>query len=138
MDRFDQAILEKLTENSRQPVAAIAEAIGLSRTAVNDRIRKLEESGVIARYTIQRADQSEAPVCAWFELTFRPFDQTRVKREIRKVPGIRKAHALSGSTDLMLYVEVASMAELNAMRQQLDQLEHLDRLVTHTVLERLI
>lgn len=138
MDRFDLAIIEKLTENARQPVAAIAEAIGLSRTAVNDRIRKLEESGVIARYTVERGDLSDAPVCAWFELTFRPFEQMKVKRAIRKVAGIKKAHALSGSTDLMLYVEVGSMSELNQIRQQLDQLEHLDKLVTHTVLERLI
>ncbi|MCV6589245.1 MAG: Lrp/AsnC family transcriptional regulator [Marinobacterium sp.] len=138
MDRFDKAILNSLTENARQPVATIANAIGLSRTAVNDRIRKLEERGIIDRYTLERGDQTQAAVCAWFELTFRPFEQTKVKQAIRQIAGIRKAHALSGSIDLMLYVEVASMTELNHIRQQLDQLEHLDKLVTHTVLEQLI
>ena len=136
MDKFDQAILEKLSENARQPIASIGDAIGLSRTAVNDRIRKLEQNGIIARYTIDRGDQPAAAICAYFELTFRPFLPEQVKKAIRNIPAIKQAHALSGTTDLMVYVEVLTMEQLNQVRQQLSALEHLEKLVTSMAMER--
>ncbi len=139
MDKFDHAILRLLTENARQPVASIGNAIGLSRSAVNDRIRKLEDQGVIRRYTIDQGDKGDRNrVCAYFELTFRPFDMAAVGAAVQSIPEIRQAHALSGSTDVMVFAEADSMEQLNRVRQQLAELPQLERIVTATALERLI
>jgi len=139
MDKFDQAIIDLLMENSRQPVAAIGDAIGLSRTAVNDRIRKLEEQGIIRRYTIELGEtDQQLKLSAYFELTFRPFDLVAVKRNIAAIPEIRQAHALSGSTDVLVFVETRSMERLNQVRQQLADLPQLDKIVTSTALEQLV
>ncbi|MBY4678955.1 Lrp/AsnC family transcriptional regulator [Marinobacterium arenosum] len=139
MDKFDQAIISHLSDNARQSIAAIGKAIGLSRTAVNDRIQKLEQAGIIRRYTVELGEAAQpASVCAYFELTFRPFEPARVKQAIAPIREIRQAHALSGSTDLMLYVEAPSMDRLNQVRQQLAELENLEKLVTATALEQLI
>ena len=51
LDATDQAILDLLQENCKQPLAAIGEKVGLSAPAVLDRIHKLEEAGVIRAYT---------------------------------------------------------------------------------------
>ncbi|MAC47184.1 Lrp/AsnC family transcriptional regulator [Oceanospirillum beijerinckii] len=139
MDKFDQAIIDLLTQNARQPVAAIGDTIGLSRTAVNERIRKLEEKGVIRRYTIELGHESqEQALCAYFELTFRPFDPIAVKQQLQAIPEIRQAHALSGSTDVLLFVQTRSMERLNQVRQQLSSLANLDKLVTSTAMEQLV
>lgn len=139
MDKFDREILNLLTQNARQSVTAIGEVIGLSRTAVNERIRKLEDQGVIQRYTIEVGDQAQQQkVCAYFEMTFRPFDLNAVKESIQAISEIRQAHALSGATDLLVYVEARSMERLMQVRQQLAELEHLDKIVTSTALEQMV
>lgn len=139
MDKFDQAIINLLTENARQPVAAIGDTIGLSRTAVNERIRKLEERGTIRRFTIELGSESqEQSVCAYFELTFRPFEPVAVMQQLQAIPEVRQAHSLSGSTDVLLFVETRSMNRLNQVRQQLSGLDNLDKIVTSTAMERLV
>ena len=139
MDKFDQQIIKLLTANARQPVTAIGDAIGLSRTAVNDRIRRLEEQGIIRRYTLELGESGEArKIGAYFELTFRPFDLTAVRQQLQHIPGIRQAHALSGNTDVLLFAEAASMEQLNEVRRQLSELPQLEKLVTSTAMETLI
>ncbi|MCZ2720164.1 Lrp/AsnC family transcriptional regulator [Marinomonas sp. 15G1-11] len=139
MDKFDKAILELLSQNARQPVASIGEAIGLSRTAVNDRIRKLEDKGVIQRYTIELGkDQQTSHVNAYFELTFRPFDLVEIKRLLRMIPEIKQAHALSGVTDVLLYVEAHSMERLSHVRCLLSDLPNLEKVITSTAFERIV
>jgi len=138
MDKFDQEILNKLSENSRQSVTAIGDAIGLSRTAVNERIRKLEEQGVIQRYTIELGREHASPISAYFELTFHPFDLNTVRKALKGISEIQQAHALSGNTDILLYVEARSMERLTQIRQQLSELPDLEKLVTSTALERVV
>ncbi|MDI3324188.1 Lrp/AsnC family transcriptional regulator [Pontibacterium granulatum] len=139
MDKFDQKILNLLSENARTSVTAIGDEIGLSRTAVNERIRKLEEQGTIQRYTIELGDaQAEQKVCAYFELTFHPFDVERVRTSLQQIPEIRQAHALSGNTDVLLFVEARSMERLTQVRTQLGDLKDLEKLVTSTALQRLV
>ena len=139
MDKFDREILNLLTQNARQSVTAIGEVIGLSRTAVNERIRKLEDLGVIQRYTIEVGDQAQQQkVCAYFEMTFRPFDLKAVKNSIQAISEIRQAHALSGATDVLVYVEARSMERLMQVRQQLAELQHLEKIVTSTALEQMV
>ena len=140
MDKFDRQILNMLTANARVSVTSIGEAIGLSRSAVNERIKRLENSGDIVRYTIERgqSDSQGEPICCYFELTFRPFDLAAVKAQLLELPGITQAHALSGSTDILIYAQGRSMAELNQLREQLSTLPQLEKLVTSTAIEQLI
>ncbi|MFN2525145.1 MAG: Lrp/AsnC family transcriptional regulator [Actinomycetota bacterium] len=51
LDRIDHRILELLREDGRMSVAAIAKQVKLSPPAVHDRIKKLEQQGVIAGYS---------------------------------------------------------------------------------------
>ena len=52
LDPTNKRLLELLLENSRQSGTALGEKLGLSRTAVQDRMKKLEHSGVISGYTV--------------------------------------------------------------------------------------
>ena len=51
LDPVDRKILSLLRQDGRMPHAAIAKAVGLSGPAVHERVRKLEQKGVIAGYT---------------------------------------------------------------------------------------
>ena len=50
LDKKDQQILQALQDDARQPLAALGRRIGLSQPAISERVKKLEEAGVIAGY----------------------------------------------------------------------------------------
>lgn len=52
MDELDYQILKFLKDNSRMRVSAISQKVNLSVTAVIDRIKKLENAGIIKQYTV--------------------------------------------------------------------------------------
>jgi len=52
IDEKDLKILEILRKNSRTPYSEIAKIVGISDVAVIKRIRKLEQLGLIRKYTI--------------------------------------------------------------------------------------
>ena len=53
LDAIDVQIIAQLKENARRPASAIAKKVSLSVPAVLERMRKLTQSGVIERYTVQ-------------------------------------------------------------------------------------
>lgn len=50
LDKKDHQILQALQADARQPLAALGRRIGLSQPAISERVRKLEDAGVIAGY----------------------------------------------------------------------------------------
>ncbi|WP_435079903.1 AsnC family transcriptional regulator [Halococcus sp. AFM35] len=52
LDETDLEILELLLSDSRRPWSEIAEVVGLSPPAVSDRVKRLQEIGVIQRFTV--------------------------------------------------------------------------------------
>jgi len=53
LDDTDRALLSALADDARQPVSELARGVGLSPPATADRLRRLEASGVIGRFTVQ-------------------------------------------------------------------------------------
>jgi Lrp/AsnC family leucine-responsive transcriptional regulator len=52
LDAVDRRLITLLVANARMPVAELARTVGMSSPSVADRLRRLEESGVIRRYTL--------------------------------------------------------------------------------------
>jgi len=138
MDKFDRTIIDLLVANSRRSIASIGDDIGLSRTAVNDRIQRLKESGIIQRYTIDVASDDLSKVTVYFQLTFRPFDAKLIGPYLQGINEITHAHTLCGDTDLIIYVEANSMTRISQIRELLSALPDLDKLQTFTALDTLI
>ena len=139
MDKFDQKIVNLLTENSRRSLADIGDKIGLSRTAVNDRVQRLQKSGEIEAFTIKlKAQDSSNLISVYFQLTFRPFILNTIITQLIKIPEIKQAHSLTGDTDLILYIQAGSMGRVNDIRERLSQLDSLDKIQTFTALQKII
>jgi len=58
LDETDMEILQLLLSDARRPYSDIADTVGLSAPAVSDRVARLEESGVIKRFTLD-VDRSQ-------------------------------------------------------------------------------
>ena len=52
LDAVDERLIEALSRNARMPLKSLAEAAGLSSPSAAERIRRLEERGVISAFTV--------------------------------------------------------------------------------------
>lgn len=114
LDEVDHAILERLRRNGRASAASIATKVNLTDTAVRRRIKALEDSGVIAGYTIAvNHDRVGVGIEAYVEFTF-PGD-TDVHAAIERAashPSVREAMTVSGGTDALVLLRVHDIGSL--------------------------
>ncbi len=134
MDKFDQLIIQALLQDARQPVSAIAEQISLSRSAVAERLKRLEASGDIRGYQVLLGRHDSQPVAAYFEIQHNSARCADVIPDLQAIAEVKRCHGISGDTDLMVYVETASVARLHQIREQLDAHPAILRIKTHIVL----
>ncbi|MHA1105061.1 MAG: Lrp/AsnC family transcriptional regulator [Promethearchaeota archaeon] len=65
MDEKDKRILEMLIEDSRRPYREVADDVGLSESTVRKRVLKLQEEGVIEKFTIKICREEERCIIAF-------------------------------------------------------------------------
>jgi len=134
MDGFDKKILAQLQRNARQSVSAIAERVNLSRSAVSERIKRMEDSGEILGYQVICKSSATHPVKAYFEVRHGGYHCESIAQEAQLIKGIRYCHGISGELDLLLYAEVESMTALHNIRSQLDKIPNVGKVTTHIVM----
>lgn len=114
LDAIDQQILDRLRRNAREPAATIARHVGLTASAVRRRIARLEESGVINRYTIAlNHDRLGSSIEAYVELTFNAeADVQEFLEKATRQPEVREAMTLAGEADALVRVRVGELKDL--------------------------
>jgi DNA-binding Lrp family transcriptional regulator len=108
LDEIDRRILTGLQRDSRQPIADLAAAAGLSPSACHRRIKLLEERGVIASYgaTLDRAALGYS-IELFVELSLLSQTEdalTRFEQAVLRVPEILECHLMSGEADYLLRI----------------------------------
>jgi len=98
MDSTDHQILEILQQNARTSNAEIARRVGMAPSAVFERIRKLEERGVIAGYQARLdARALGLPLVAFvFVRTAEPPGECVAAARLSAVPGVQEVHHIAG------------------------------------------
>jgi Lrp/AsnC family leucine-responsive transcriptional regulator len=113
IDGVGWKLLRLLQENARLPFRQIGEAIGLTAPAVTERVRKLEEAGILKGY---HADIDLAkvglPVLAFVHLTTNAHQSQRIRTAVLDMPGVIECHCVTGSESYILKVAVASVPHL--------------------------
>ncbi|WP_059043149.1 Lrp/AsnC family transcriptional regulator [Paenibacillus rubinfantis] len=114
MDITDQRILESLKQNSRMTASEIGKRVGLSVPAVSERIRKLEEAGIIEAYTVKINRTKTGHKLLAF--VFVGIEHTRYieafRTKIIACGPVLECHHLAGEYDYLLKVLVEDTAHL--------------------------
>ncbi len=137
LDKFDNKIIALLVENARQSISDIAREVSLSRSAVSDRIKQLEKSGLIKGYhadIAQTVASNQELVRAYFELQYSERNCDRVIEEMRLIPEVKQCHTISGQVDMLVYIEAPSMSRLEQIRKHLELQEKMMMVRTHMIL----
>ncbi|RTE67499.1 Lrp/AsnC family transcriptional regulator [Amphritea opalescens] len=138
MDSFDQKIITALRENARQSVSAIAGQVNLSRPAVSERIKRMEEQGDILGYKVLTSTQvdQQGPLKAHFEIKHGGFKCRPLVHLLLQYPEVKYCHGISGEVDLLVYLEFASMQRLHDILEEVDEaLPSGVKVVTHVVMQ---
>jgi Lrp/AsnC family transcriptional regulator, leucine-responsive regulatory protein len=138
LDATDRRLLALLQDNARTPTVALARAVSLSRSAVQERLRRLEREGVIEQYTL-RLGRDEPSLQAWLMLRHAVgFSCDDVLPALAALPEMRRCDSLAGEIDLLVGVEVAGASALSDLRERIAALKGVDDVTTVTVLRTLL
>ena len=113
MDSTDLQLVALLRQDARAPIATLAHKLGVSRGTVGNRIRRLEDAGVIVGYTVQlRPDTEPDRITAWMSITVEGNQTRAVVATLLGEPGVAALHDTNGRWDLLAELRAAHLAEL--------------------------
>lgn len=124
IDRLDVEILVRLAGNARVGIAELAAELGVSRTTVQLRIRRLEEEGVLVGFqpVIDLAAVG-APVQALVTLEIDQRVMGPIVRGLQKLPEVLEVRIQAGREDLLVHVAIASLEELQELTAAIVQID---------------
>ena len=129
-DDIDKELLKLLQTDSKRTNKALAYALGLSVTAVYERIKKLEKNGVINKYVAlvdKNAVNKDFVAFCHVKLIQHSQDYVvKFEREVRKLQEVLECYHLSGDYDYLLKVLVEDMQEFrDFMVNKLTKIDHI-------------
>ena len=120
LDSTDWQILREFQQDARLSFNELGRRVNLSAPAAAERVRKLEDKGVIAGYAAQvNPAKVGLPLLAFIQLHCDPGKCLLKTSSAEEFPEILEIHKLSGSHCTLLKVAVASMEHLEAFNERL-------------------
>jgi Lrp/AsnC family transcriptional regulator, leucine-responsive regulatory protein len=123
LDPTNRRLLAALSADARTSMVELGRQVGMSAPAVRDRVRRLEEAGVIRGY---RLDVDPAavglPVAAWVRIRPGPGQLPNIADLAARTPQVSECHRISGEDCFLLKVHVRRIEDLEAV---------LDRFLIH-------
>ncbi len=130
-----QRLLALLRRDARESTASLARKLGLARTTVQERIRRLERDGVIAGYTVRVSESfARQRIAAQVLINVDPKAGERVVRELDARPWVRAVYALSGVFDYEVRIEGGSTEEIDRNLDAIGRIDGIQRTQTSIVL----
>lgn len=121
MEETDQAIVAALAADGRMSYTDLATQVGLSVSAVHQRVRRLEQRGVIAGYGAKlNYEAIGLPLTAF--VAIRPFDPAQpddAPERLAHLPEIESCFSVAGEDFYILLVRVASPADLERLLMEI-------------------
>ena len=120
MDSFGRQLLAELQDNARISTAELARRVGLSPTATAERLKQMEEVGILRGYTIEIDREALGlEVMAFIRMSCDGPHYFRLMEFVQTLEEVRECHHLTGDDDFLLKVTTTSMADLEALIEAL-------------------
>lgn len=143
LDALDHCILSVLASDGRISMTALGQQVGLSKTPVTARVKRLEAMGVITGY---RAEFSATKLglehVAFLEVKL---SDTREKSlrdfnaAVREIPEVETCHMIAGGFDYLLKIRTHDISDYRrVLGEQISQLPHLASTSTYVSMESVL
>lgn len=119
IDRLDVDLLEMLARDARVGVVELASRLGISRNTVQSRLKRLEESGLVAGYRPE-LDLAQAGIAtqAFLGLEVQQGRLGSIVEALIGIPQVLEIHATTGREDLLVRVATETQAGLQQLIEQ--------------------
>jgi len=118
MDIVDIKILELLKENSRMSFNDISEQVGKTEATVRRRVKKLNDEGVIKKFTIEYSIDNKPRTRATVKVEPDFKEIKRILKELLEIEEITNIWRLSGDCGLFMKVEIPSIEQFNPLIEE--------------------
>ncbi len=122
-DSVDIALIRELARDGRATLAALAEHVGLSVSAVQARIKRLEADGTIVGYrAVIDPEAAGRPLAAFIEITpLDPAQPDTAPAQLAHLDAIEACHSIAGDAAYILFVRVATPRALEELIRDIRQ-----------------
>jgi Lrp/AsnC family transcriptional regulator for asnA, asnC and gidA len=143
LDDKDYKILALLQENARLTTGEIAKELDIAQTTIHNRIKKMRESGIIKRFTVDLDGKKIGRgLVAYIQCTVsyrtsrgQKIDQYEVARLIKALPEVEEVSIVTGENDIIVKVALRDVDELNHfIIDELRNTEGVEKTMTSVVL----
>ena len=142
-DQIDRRILRALRANARLSMVALGEQVGLSKTPVTARVRRLEEAGYIRGYRaeldagklgLEHVAFVEVRLSDTREAALQAFNTT-----IREIPEVEACHMIAGGFDYLVKVRTSNVRDYRrVLGERISQLPHIASTSTYVSMESVL
>lgn len=134
VDEVDERILRLLEENSRATYVEIGRRVGLSEGAVRNRVQALVASGVIRRFTVEKA--SAVGVRALIMISVDPAVPTsEVSQKVRMLNGVERIYEVTGEYDIVMVSSSHNIDGINRVIEEIRKIPGVGKTNTIIVLK---
>ena len=141
IDGIDKEILRDLMLDARKPILQIANKIGISGAAIHQRLRKLEQSGVIvgSEFTV------DVKVLGYSTMAFvgiyldKAARNSEAVRDLRKIPEVLECHYTTGNWSILIKIICKDNEHLmQLLNSKIQAIEGVSRTETYISLDQQI
>lgn len=135
MDLIDERILGVLRDNARTPFVDIAQQLGTSEGTIRARVKKLQQQGVIRRFTVKTAGKG---VKALIEVEVETGVHTSdVSGKIGQWKGVDQVWEVAGEHDIVVLANCGATEELNDLVERMRALKEVKATGSRLILKEL-
>ena len=132
-------LVEILRKNARISYVELAKHFGVSETAIRKRIRKLEENGVIKRYTVEVDPKKLGfEINALIGVDTKPERYVQIIEKMKVMEGIKGLCSSSGDHMILLECWFRNSNELAEFVKKLEKLEGVTKICPAIIIEKII
>ena len=111
-DKVDEKIIEYLKENARESFVDIGKKLKLSESAVRRRVKNLQGSGTIKKFTLELGEENATSAIVLVSVDSAT-DTSKVSIKLTKLEGVKTVYEITGQYDITVIVSAATIAEIN-------------------------
>ena len=135
LDDTDRNIIRVLEKDARTSLRRIAEEVGVSLGTVSNRVKKLEESGIITEYrVILDADKVGWGLNVVIGLRIQKGRLIEIQKKIARDPRVYGVYDVTGDFDSMIIARARDSRDLDDLSKNVLSVDGVVRSVTHLVL----
>lgn len=136
LDDTDYKLLDLLYLDSRMKYSEVADKLGVSVGSVHNRIKSLEERGVIKKFTVQlNPEKLDLDLTVVIEMQIEVAYLSEVNNELQKFTDIIALYNITGGTDILAIARFKNRRHMNEVLTSILKIKHITRTATHLALQ---